>query len=54
MQITYCKFVDCKLNDTENILMTVRSASSNVKREFVPRDQASPILVMDSLVTVYI
>ena len=47
MQITYCKFVDCKLNDTENILMTV-------KREFVPRDQASPILVMDSLVTVYI
>ena len=50
MQITDCKFADCKLNDTENILMTVRFVSSNGKREFVPRDQASPLLVMNMTV----
>ena len=54
MQITDCKFADCKLNDTENILITVRSSSSNGKREFILRDQASPLHVMDSLATVYI
>ena len=50
MQIKDCKFADCKLNGTENILMTVRSTLSNGKREFVPRDQASPLLVMNTTV----
>ena len=51
MQITDCKFADCKLYDTENILITVRSASSNGKcEEFVPRDQGSPLLVMNMTV----